>query len=470
MDRINQLLRPGSLPLYLRVFMLACFIALVVVGFSAYSSNDNFLLQLRNFNLGNLIVWSYWWPLIVIGAVFLGRIWCFACPVELITSFFAKVGLKKKRPRFFLSGWGITLFYILILFGGIQCLKIHRNPAYMSLYLLTIVAASIGVGFLYEKNTFCRYLCPVGYLLGLYSRLSFLGWRVANQDICRSCKDKSCVRVQYRYNLITKSCGVDLYPPDITGNDTCILCTGCLKTCDRYKPGTGSGRPNPGFRLIGFARDLLNIRPLKNAEILFVFVVSGFVISEILSEWNVSRQWLNFIPEMILSLFPRSSPPLNGLIYGFFNFLLIPAILWATPFILSLMLGLRISFSRFTSYFGLAFLPIMAAAHVSKGVLKITSRLPYFQHIFSDISGMNTTRQFLNHSLILHPNPLWMSTLVSFFVSMFLITGIVLSFRVTCRVGSTLFPAEPRAVVNYFIPIVYGALLFIPVLLWRWFL
>lgn len=38
----------------------------------AYSTDAAFLKEFRNTNLGNLIVWSYWWPAIVIGAIFWG--------------------------------------------------------------------------------------------------------------------------------------------------------------------------------------------------------------------------------------------------------------------------------------------------------------------------------------------------------------------------------------------------------------
>ena len=136
MIQINNLLAKRYFPVSLKYISLIAYIILIVVGLTANSTDAAFLNQLRNTNLGNLIVWSYWWPAIVIGAIFFGRVWCMVCPVEIITTFFAKIGLKRKRPAWLLSGWAITVFYIIILFVGIQGFAIHRNPFFMAIYLL----------------------------------------------------------------------------------------------------------------------------------------------------------------------------------------------------------------------------------------------------------------------------------------------------------------------------------------------
>jgi hypothetical protein len=467
LNKFNNLLRGDFLPLYLRIATFAGLFILICLGFSAYSDDQSFLVQLRNFNLGNLLVWSYWWPLVVICAVLFGRLWCFVCPVELITSFFAKIGLKKNRPKWLLSGWAISIFYMLILFAGIQVLKVHRNPTYMAVYLLTIIAVSVFTGLIYKKNTFCRYVCPVGYLLGLYSRISSFGWRVADKDICVTCKDKSCVHANHRYNLVNKSCGVDLYPGKLEQNDYCILCAGCLKTCDQYKPEEAKDRPNPGFRFIGFAKDLLAIHPLKGAETFFVLLVSGFVISEVLSEWKVTDGFLNYIPDTVLSMLPWQNAVLPGLIYGLIIFLLLPSILWFAPFLLLRIAGLKVSFSYFARHFALAFLPVMAAAHLSKGILKMTSRLPFFEHTITDVSGMRTTQQFFDNTLTLTANPAWLNIAVSLLIILFLVAGIILSFRVTHRIINRHFEKADAGRAAYLIPVSYGGLFLVTILLWR---
>ena len=322
MKKLNILLQKWYFPVSLKYLSLIAYIVLIVTGLMAYSTDAAFLKQLRNTNLGNLIVWSYWWPAIIIIAIFFGRIWCMVCPVELITTFFAKMVL---------SGWAITVFYILILFIGIQGLAIHRNPFFMAVYLLVIVGVSILVGSIYEKNTFCRYVCPVGYLLGLYSRLSMFGWRVKNKNICDTCKDKSCIHKKYLYNLNIKSCGVDLYPANITDNANCILCAGCLKTCSKYQSVPNIERPNPQFQYIGFAEDLFQLKPLRMAEMVFVLIVSGFVISEIWSEWNITDAYLSFLPDLIIKPLGIENKFLIGVLKGTIIFAVVPFIVWLLP-------------------------------------------------------------------------------------------------------------------------------------------
>ncbi len=169
---INKLLQYKLFPVSFKIISLIAFIAFMFIGFNTHSTDAVLLKQLRNTNLANLFVWSYWWPLIILAAIFFGRTWCMLCPVELITSLAAKIGFKRKRPKWLTSGWAISVFYLIILIVGINIFAIHRNPAYMAAYLTAIIVVSIVIGIIYEKNTFCRYVCPVGHLLGLYSRLS----------------------------------------------------------------------------------------------------------------------------------------------------------------------------------------------------------------------------------------------------------------------------------------------------------
>ncbi|MGD9930743.1 MAG: 4Fe-4S binding protein [Mangrovibacterium sp.] len=446
---------------------MAAFVALVVSGFSASSSDAAFLKQLRNTNLGNLIVWSYWWPAIVIGAIFFGRVWCMVCPVEIITTFFAKIGLKRKRPKWLLSGWAITAFYILILFVGIQGFAIHRNPAYMAVYLLAIVGVSIIIGSIFEKNTFCRYVCPVGYLLGLYSRLSFLGWRVKNKNVCDTCKDKSCIHKKYQYNLNYKSCGVDLYTAKIDDNAHCILCTGCLKTCSKYQSEPNADRPNPQITYIGFANDLFKLKPLKMAEMVFVMVVSGFVISEIWSEWAATDKILNFLPSLLSERLSASNSTISGFLYGIVQFAIVPLVIWVTPFIAAKLFGAAIKMKDYFLYYSIAFVPIIAAAHLCKSVLKTTSRFPYFQHLFDDVTGISTAQKILDGEIVLPQTPVWVNILVSVLLTLVIGAGIWLSIKVV----QNLIIKTNKSGSNkpfYLIPIIYGGIFLVMILTWRW--
>jgi len=400
-------------------------------------------------------------------AIFFGRIWCMVCPVEVITTFFAKIGLKHKRPKWLLSGWAITIFYIIILFVGIQGFAIHRNPFFMAIYLLIIVGVSIVIGSIYEKNTFCRYVCPVGYLLGLYSRLSFFGWRVKNKSICNACKDKSCIHKKYHYNLNKRSCGVDLYPATITDNSNCILCAGCLKTCNEYRSETITNRPNPEIRYIGFANDLFQLKPLKIAEMVFVLVVSGFVISEIWSEWKITNSYLSYLSGLVIKLLSIENELVAGLIKGTVLFGIIPMVIWAIPWLISKLTKTSIKIKDYLLNYGIAFIPIIAAAHLDKAILKTTSRIPYFNHLLDDITGLTTAQRIIDKEIIIQQTPFWINIGISILMTVIIGVGIFLSAKVIVLQNKK--QGLKKSVKSaYLIPVLYGSIFLIMILIWRW--
>ena len=282
----------------LQVITLVVFVLLIVDGFAADTNDMAFAKILRNTNLANLIVWSYWWPVIIISAIFFGRIWCMVCPMELLTSLAARVGLKCKPNSFVRSGWIITLFYIVILFIGIHTLSIHRVPFRMSIYLLALLTSTVIVGLIFRRNTFCAYICPVGHLLGLYARLAPFGWSTRDMSICRNCKDHSCTTSANAYVFQGRSCGVDLNPAHIEDNTNCLLCGQCIKSCDHNNPGI-EGRPNPGWFVRPWFKDIFALKPMTAAQTAFCLVVSGFVVYELFTEWNVTKGLLLWLPDNI---------------------------------------------------------------------------------------------------------------------------------------------------------------------------
>ncbi|HBX53039.1 MAG: hypothetical protein A2275_07980 [Bacteroidetes bacterium RIFOXYA12_FULL_35_11] len=463
---INKFLSNKFFPISLKLISLVAFIGLMIIGFSSHSEDAAILMELRNTNLANLFVWSYWWPLIVLAAIFFGRVWCMVCPVELITAFFARIGLKKKRPKWILSGWGITIFYSFILIVGINIFAIHRNPAYMATYLTTIIIVSIFIGLIYEKNTFCRYVCPVGNLLGLYSKLSFFGWRVKNTNVCDSCKDKSCIHKDHIYNFNYKSCGVDLYPAKIKDNSQCILCAGCLKTCKEYQSKQNPLRPNPAFIKTGFAKDLFQIEPLSLAEFFFLFVVSGFVIYEILSEYSTAEKILLFVPTFFTQYFSIENSIIKILFQCTFLFLIVPSILWFFPYLILRLSKIKISILNYLKNFCLIFIPIIIAAHFDKAILKTTSRLPYIENAFKDVRGMNTANAIINNQMVVSKIPTWAENLISLILLSALIGGFILSYKVITKLIIK-YQIESAKWILYIISFLYFLIFFLDIIFWR---
>ncbi len=451
----------------LQVMTLIVFVLLIIDGFAANTDDMAFAKVLRNTNLANLIVWSYWWPVIIISAIFFGRVWCMVCPMELLTSLAARTGLKYKPNRFIQSGWIITLFYILILFVGIHTLAIHRVPFRMSIYLLVLLSATVIVGSIFSKNTFCAYVCPAGHLLGLYARLAPFGWSTGDRTICRNCKDHSCTASVNAYVFQGRSCGVGLNPALLDDNTHCLLCGQCVKSCDHNGPGI-EGRPNPGWFARPWFKDIFALKPMTAAQAAFCLVVSGFVVYEVFTEWNVTKGLLLWIPDNINIWLGTENTWSHGLIKSLILFVVLPALVWLLPYGLFRLARGKLPIGKFFSLFGTAFVPIMAAAHTVKALLKTTSRIPYWDNAFVDPVGIGSAKGVLDKSLQLASLPAWRGPTITALSLFFICCGIAVSTVVTRKLTTTyVHDSGCRAWILYLIPGLYGGAFAFMIFLWR---
>ncbi len=466
---INRLFRLKWFPLVFQLLTLGVFILLIMGGLAANTDDMAFAKVLRNTNMANLMVWSYWWPLIILSAIFLGRVWCMVCPMELVTSLAAKVGLKRKPPALLRSGWLMTVFYVLILVVGIHTLSIHRVPFRMAFYLLSLFVLAIATGLLFSRNAFCAYLCPVGHLLGLYARLAPMGWGVKDKSVCAQCKDKSCISNKTAYEFQGRSCGVGLYPAELIDNNECLLCGQCLKACDYNNPGL-DGRPNPGWFPRRWFKEILELKPLTPAQVVFCLVVSGFVVYEVFTEWSTTKELLLWAPKSMEQIVGASGLWGRGLVKSLTLFVALPALLWLLPYGVFRLSGGRLPIGQYLLRFGIAFIPVMAAAHAIKALLKMTSRIPYWEYAVSDSLGIETARGILDKTTMLAPLPAWRDPVVTVLSLLLMSIGVVLGFLVVRKLIQEHVPASGwRTVPLYLIPGLYGGAFLVMLLAWRLF-
>jgi len=466
-NMINRLFRFNWFPLVLQTVTLGIFILLVAGGLAANTGDMAFAKVLRNTNLANLLVWSYWWPLIILSAIFLGRIWCTVCPMELITSLVVRVGLKRKPPAWLRSGWVVTAFYVLILFIGIHALSIHRVPFRMALFMLMLLSVVIASALLFSRNTFCAHICPVGHLLGIYARLAPMGWGVHDTSICSGCKDKSCIANKNAYASQGRSCGVGLYPARIDDNTDCLLCGQCLKACDRNNPGL-NGRPNPGWFPRPWFKDMLELKPFSAAQVAFVLVVSGFVVYEVFTEWGMTKELLLWLPQSVEQILGVSGALGHGLVKSLTLFVGLPLLFWLLPYGTFRLAGGRLQLRVYLLRFGIAFIPIMAAAHAVKALLKMTSRIPYWSYTLSDPIGMETAHTILEKTTLLAPLPGWRDPVITGFSLVLMTIALVLStFIVRKLITEYVLDSGWRSVPLYLIPGFYGGAFYVMLIAWR---
>lgn len=468
LKKINLLLENKWVPISFRIMTLIAFLGLVIIGFSGASTDPVFLKQLSRTNLTTSFVWRLWWPLIILTAIIFGRVWCMVCPVEMITTFFAKTGLKLKRPQWILSGWGITIFYTIIVIVGVRILQMEFNPRYTSSYLLIIVGISIVSGLIFEKNTFCRYICPVGYVLGIFSKMAIWGWRVKKRSVCDACSDKSCIKRNYTYQLNYKSCGVDLVPAEINDNNHCLLCSGCLKTCKTYRTNSNPLRPNPALIKIGFANDLLQIKPLLIAEWVFLLILSAHLIDEISEFQLISNISFSFIPGAIPNYLSTNMSPYKVIIGVAFLFFLLPVVLWILPYILILLIRMRISIGSYSKNFCQIFLPIIISLFAGAIIMEIATKLPYYKYFVHDLSGVKTIQGILTRQIVVTRLPGWTQWALLINLIIVLITGIFMSFRVIRKLVIK-FNIQEKKSVLYSLPFIFVLVFFTEVFMYQYF-
>jgi NAD-dependent dihydropyrimidine dehydrogenase PreA subunit len=389
----GELLKATWFPAAAQLPLLAVFLLLVLGGLGVTTTDSDLTQYLRDTNLANLIVWSYWWPIIILAAVLFGRLWCTVCPMEFLTYGAGRIGLRRRVPGILKSGWVVTVFYTLVWIVGIQTLGVNRIPHRMSLYMLLLILVAVDVSLIFERRAFCSYVCPVGHLLGLYALLSPWEWRADDPGVCASCPTKDCVAKRNQYRLAGRSCTSGLHPASIADNRDCLLCMQCWKACPRENIRLGVRRPLADF-LAG-----VELRP---AQAGFILVLSGIVVYEILSEWPASFAVMMWGPEHLAQALGMTGP-MSDLVSAMFLFVVAPAlVLLAVTALARLACGQeRVSFGQTAKTLMLLLLPTIAAAHILKSILRMSSRLPYWSGVWADPKGIKTAQAMVARTLVL---------------------------------------------------------------------
>lgn len=454
---IRFLFSSPSYPLIVQVVLFFCFAALIYGGIVIPDVDENLVKILRNTNFASLFVWSLWWPLIILSAIFFGRVWCQVCPMELVNSLMSKIGLRKKVPLFFKSGWIISIFYTLILIVIIHTLWAHRYPRRMAFYLLLLFGMTIIFGLIYEKRAFCNYVCPVGHLLGLYALCSPVEWRAKDLNLCKECHTKDCIAPENYYSLKKRSCTSNLYPATIKDNRRCLLCTQCLKVCPYGNLRMSLRRPMADF--------FCKLR-LSNSELFFIFIVSGFVIHEIYVEWAAAKSVLFYVPAWINSLLGLSSEP-SYLLRGFVLFIVLPTLLFLVPSALAKTFG-KISLIDAAKKYSILILPVIAAGHVMKSLFKITSRIPYYEFLSGEPLGWNTAQLISSGQIQLDKSFISFISPFLSFIAVFLFAGSLIFSSVLLWKGSGSKLQSKGEKLSLFIGLIIYALIYIVMIfLWR---
>ncbi|HEX8958392.1 MAG TPA: 4Fe-4S binding protein, partial [Solirubrobacterales bacterium] len=189
-------------------------------------------------NAAVIFVWIVWWGLLKLAFIPLGgRAWCAICPLPAPGEWAQRravasrgparlLGLGREWPRRLRSGW---LAVGLLLAIGVASGPILTRPTLTAALLVALAAMALALSTIYRGRSFCRYLCPVGSFVGLYSLAAPVSLRVKDADVCLRHASKECLRGSDR----AYGCPWYAYPGSISRNVDCGLCFECLRACPK---------------------------------------------------------------------------------------------------------------------------------------------------------------------------------------------------------------------------------------------
>lgn len=233
----------------------------------------------------------------------------------------------------------------------------------------------------------------------------------------------------FTYQLNYKSCGIDLIPAEIQGNNDCLLCGGCLKTCHAYKTENNPLRPNPGIVKIGFANGLMQLNPFRWAEWAFLFLLTGSAIFE-LTHFNLTTSFTTLLGTQGAS----ALQPSDGIaaIPGdiILLYLILPSVIWLAPFLIMKLVNLRVSLAYYLRNLSLAYLPVLTAFFVGLAIMEMTTKIPYYKYILKDVRGVETVKAILFGQISQPGFPEWTDWVFSILLISIIIVGFFESHKV----------------------------------------
>jgi polyferredoxin len=221
-------------------------------------------------NFGIVFVWIAWWAILMLVAVpFLGRGWCSICPIPAPGEWLQRGALLDPRgqanghgrrwPKHFRNIWLQNGSFLLVaLFSTVTL----TQPKVTAVILAAFLFVAVGASLVFERRAFCRYLCPVGGFIGLYSQLAPVEVRVIDTAVCTAHTEKTC----YTGSVDGYGCPWDVFPPGMVKNTYCGTCMECLRTCPH---------DNIAINIRSFGADLAVDRNRKLDESYKAFIMLG---------------------------------------------------------------------------------------------------------------------------------------------------------------------------------------------------
>jgi polyferredoxin len=211
--RIRSTLHLAMIVLYLTLILVPPFLGRPAEHATPFTSFVRF---------SQFVFWYLWWPFVVLSMILFGRAWCgFLCPEGALAAWASRFGGDRPIPRWMRFG-GIPLlaFVGITIYGQLTGVYEYAAPQLLILGGSTALAMSFALVYTKRGWVWCRYLCPVSLLFGVFSRLGALHFRVDQTRL-------AAWRPTPGETGKKDPCPVFIYLPKMATNRYCLMCFRC---------------------------------------------------------------------------------------------------------------------------------------------------------------------------------------------------------------------------------------------------
>jgi ferredoxin len=178
-------------------------------------------------NVATVGAWVHYRGLVVLALLLVGNLFCAACPFMLSRKFAKWLGRPVRRwPKVLRNKW-LALVGLLGIIYLYELFDLWASPWWTAWLAVAYFVTAFVLEALFTRDSFCKYVCPLGTFNFLYSTVSPLQITAKNLHTCRDCKGHECING----SPTQVGCQLELFVPTLKSNLDCTLCLDCVKAC-----------------------------------------------------------------------------------------------------------------------------------------------------------------------------------------------------------------------------------------------
>ena len=246
----------------------------------------------------NLMLWGIGWPSLLLLVWLSGRSWCSICPLEGFARLWPWRGNRHEPGWLQKYGSLLALSGCILLLWLEQQAQLFYRAAGTAHLLLLLFGMALLSQHLFGRRRWCKYLCPLGWLLARSARYGVIKLR-SNNNVCLSqCRVDDCIR--------EKECPMGLHPTAAEKSDDCVLCGSCIRHCPHDAIRLDLRFPWQG--VLDFPSTSLHDALLPPLLLAIVLAVRGAEQFAVQSDWIWSflLMALSLLCSFALATLPRS--------------------------------------------------------------------------------------------------------------------------------------------------------------------